>query len=101
MRMATDKIQINLRVSDDFRERLQSAAADRGVSVNKEITDRLQKSFDEDVRMSLDGQTADLYAILRVVATAMELTGPMAAFMSTPTPDATRTWLANPFAYDQ
>src|SRR4051794_27319867 len=99
--MATDKIQINLRVPDDFRERLQAAAAERGVSVNKEITDRLQKTFDEDVRISLDGQTADLYAILRVVATAMELTGPTAGFMSTPTIDATKTWLNNSFAYDQ
>src|SRR4051794_26170861 len=98
--MATDKIQIGLRVPDDLRAQIQSAASERGVSVNKEITDRLQKTFDEDVAISPNRENSDLFAVLRVAAAAMELAGPYAAVASTLNPDAIRTWLENPFAYD-
>lgn len=99
--MATDKIQIGLRVPDELRDQIQMAASQRGVSVNKEITDRLQNTFDEDVRISSNRENDNLYAVLRVVAAAMELAGPSAAVTSTLNPDAMKMWLENPFAYDQ
>lgn len=97
--MATDKIQINLRVPDDLREKIQSAASERGVSVNKEITDRLLKSFNEDVSVSASSINNELYAILRVVTAAMDLAGPMSAINSTRNPDAGRQWINNSIAY--
>jgi hypothetical protein len=45
--MATDKIQIGLRVPEDLRLKIQEAAGTRGVAVNKEISDRLERSFQE------------------------------------------------------
>jgi hypothetical protein len=100
--MATDKIQIGLRVSDDLRERIQSAASERGVSINKEITDRLLRSLEEDVSVSPGGRVnGELYAILRVVAAAMDLAGPMAAIMSSLNPDSGKHWINNSIAYSQ
>lgn len=98
--MATDKIQIGLRVPDELRNKIQAAATERGVAVNKEISDRLEKSFSEEMTTSAtDG--GELYSILRVVAAAMELAGPMASIMSTLNPEAGKTWASNSIAYDQ
>jgi hypothetical protein len=98
--VATDKIQIGLRVPEDLRVRIQEAAAARGVAVNKEISDRLERSFGEEMTVSADGST-ELYSILRVVAAAMESAGAMAAIMSTLSPDAGKAWIGNSLAYEQ
>jgi hypothetical protein len=98
--MATDKIQIGLRVHDELREKIQSAAGARGVSVNKEISDRLENSFAEEIKVSEDG-SPELYSILRVVAAAMDLAGPMSAIMGTMNIDAGKTWIGNSVAYEQ
>jgi Arc-like DNA binding domain len=98
--MATDKIQIGLRVPEDLREKIQTAANERGVAVNKEISDRLERSFGEEMVVSADGN-ADLYSILRVVAAAMDAAGPMAAIMSTLSPEAGKAWIGNSLAYEQ
>ena len=99
--MATDKIQIGLRVPEDLREKIQEAANARGVAVNKEISDRLEKSFSEEMTISAADGAAELYSILRVVAAAMDLAGPMAAIMSTLNPDAGKTWVHSSIAYEQ
>jgi hypothetical protein len=99
--MATDKIQIGLRVPEDLRTKLLAAAAERGVAVNKEITDRLEKSFSEEMTISATDGNGELYAVLRVVAAAMDLAGPMAAIMSEMNPEAGKTWISNSIAYEQ
>jgi hypothetical protein len=99
--MATDKIQIGLRVPEDLREKIQAAANARGVAVNKEISDRLEKSFNEGMTISAADGDGQLYSILRVVAAAMDLAGPMAAIMSTLNPEAGKTWISNSIAYEQ
>jgi hypothetical protein len=98
--MATDKIQIGLRVSEDLREKIQTAATERGVAVNKEISDRLERSFSEEIAVSGDG-SSELYSILRVVAAAMDSAGPMTAIMSAMNPDVGRDWIKNSLAYEQ
>jgi Arc-like DNA binding domain len=99
--MATDKIQIGLRVPEDLREKIQEAANARGVAVNKEISDRLEKSFSEEMTISAVDGASELYSILRVVAAAMDLAGPMAAIMSTMSTEAAKTWISNSIAYEQ
>jgi Arc-like DNA binding domain len=99
--MATDKIQIGLRVPEHLREKIQAAANQRGVAVNKEISDRLEKSFNEGMTISAADGDGELYSILRVVAAAMDLAGPMAAIMSTLNPEAGKTWISNSIAYEQ
>src|SRR5437868_6483325 len=99
--MATDKIQIGLRVSDDLREKISRAAKQRGVAVNKEISDRLERSFNEGETISATEGDGELYPLLRVVAAAMEVAGPMAAILSTMNAEAGKTWLSNSIAYEQ
>lgn len=99
--MATDKFQMNLRVPEDLREKIQTAANERGVAVNKEISDRLEKSFNEGMTISAAEDDGQLYSILRVVAAAMDVAGSMAAIMSTLNPDAGKTWINNSTAYEQ
>ncbi|WLA62382.1 toxin-antitoxin system HicB family antitoxin [Bradyrhizobium diazoefficiens] len=101
--MATDKIQIGLRVPDELHEALYAAAKRRGVSVNKEITDRLLKTFDEDLVMSTGQESSAFYAVLRVAAAAMHLAGLNTAAITSAlvNPDALKTWMEYPFAYDQ
>jgi hypothetical protein len=73
------------------------------ISVNKEITDRLQKTFDEDVLVSAGRESSDFYAVFRVAAAAMRLAGLNAAAITSGLldPDAIKTWLESPLAYDQ
>ena len=98
--MATDKIQIGLRVPEELRAKIQDAATARGVAVNKEISDRLERSFSEEIAVSAEG-SPELYAILRVLAAAMDAAGPMAAIMSTLNLEADKTWIGNSIAYEQ
>jgi hypothetical protein len=101
--MATDKIQIGLRVSEELREKLQTAARDRGVTVNKEISDRLEKSLSEDFGAGWmeKGESAGLDLILQIVAPAMQVAGGMAAMMSTWSMESRNAWVSNSIAYDQ
>jgi hypothetical protein len=98
--MATDKKQIGLRVPEDLREKIQAAANQRGVAVNKEISDRLERSFSEEMAVSSEG-SPELYSILRVIAAAMDAAGPMAAIMSTLNLEAGKAWVGNSIAYEQ
>ena len=86
--------QLNVRVALDLRQRLERAAADRGVSLNREITDRLARSLtedDADVQRESDVQTtfygATLRGIMALVASAMHWAGRRGS------------WLDDPLAY--
>jgi hypothetical protein len=45
-RKPTDTVQLNLRFSEALRRRLERAAKNNDCSLNAEIVDRLEKSFD-------------------------------------------------------
>jgi Flp pilus assembly pilin Flp len=91
-------IQVNLRVSDGLRDRLIAAAEARGVSMNKEINDRLLRSFVAD---DLGTNDAELAGLMAVIAAAMTAAGRAAGFLSTLTPEGARTWSSNPVAFAQ
>jgi hypothetical protein len=101
LQMATDKKQIGLRVPEDLREKIQAAANERGVPVNREISDRLEKSFNEGMTISAADNDGGLYSILRVAAASMDVVGPLVAIISTANPEAGKTWLSNSIAYEQ
>jgi hypothetical protein len=86
--------QLNVRVALDLRQRLERAAAERGVSLNREITDRLTRSLtedDADVQRESDVQTTfygtTLRGIMALVASAMHWAGRRGS------------WLDDPLAY--
>jgi hypothetical protein len=91
-------IQINLRGSQELKERLETAANARGVSVNREINDRLERSFVADPLGSGDPL---LVGVLTIVAAAMSAAGWATASFVTLTPEGARQWINNPIAYEQ
>jgi len=91
-------IQVNLRVGDEMRAKLIAAAEARGVSVNKEINDRLARSFVAGSRGTGD---ADLEGLLAVIAAAMSAAGWAAASVATLSPEGAKQWINNPIAYEQ
>jgi hypothetical protein len=46
-------VQVNLRLREALRRKLEAAARQRGVSLNFEMTDRLAKSFEQDEAKSV------------------------------------------------
>src|SRR6266446_2326862 len=94
-------IQVNLRVSEELRSKLTAAAERRGVSMNKEINDRLSRAFEDDAISGEGREDAILHGILSVIAAAMNSAGQAAGFLSTFTLDGARKWLNDPFAFDQ
>lgn len=53
-------IQPKLRVRDDLYRRIERTAKKRGVSVNYEMTSRLERSFDHDAARTLEMVGADI-----------------------------------------
>lgn len=95
-------IQINLRVPPDLREQLQRAAEARGVSVTREINDRLAASFGHEAAIDAAIGNRTLLGLLRLVGVAMQGAGKFAAFASAvASHDKRQEWIDNPYAYDQ
>jgi uncharacterized phage protein gp47/JayE len=56
-------VQAGLRIREGLRFRLQQEAKRRAVSLNAEMARRLENSFDQDARRSLDTIAADLQKV--------------------------------------
>ena len=91
-------VQVNLRVREDMRDKLVAAAEARGVSMNKEINDRLGSTFDAAKRFDPKKPT---FGILRVIEEAMNAAGKSALFEQTHFWEIaqTKSWLNDPTAY--
>ena len=76
-------IQINLRVDEGLRAKLVDSAQAHGVSVNKEINDRLTRSFADDQFLSANQNDRTLLAILHLVGASMSAAGQATAFVAT------------------
>jgi hypothetical protein len=94
-------IQINLRVSDDLRSKLVAAAEKRGISMNKEINDRLERDFAEEALWGRETENRDLFGLLAIVAGAMTAAGQAAGFFSTNAIEGAKHWFENRVAFDQ
>jgi hypothetical protein len=62
-RKPTDVIQFSLRIRETLRLRLEKAAEKRAVTINYEITDRLQRSLDAEALRGLDRIAEDMRII--------------------------------------
>jgi hypothetical protein len=63
-RKPTEVVQVNLRIKESLRRRLERAAMASGSSLNAEMIERLEKSFqNEDLRPKLDNLTEIIHAI--------------------------------------
>ena len=94
----TGRAQVGLRVSGDMQRRLERAAKKNGRSINSEIIERLERSFEFEDRLG-GPKVAEL---VETIGTVMRSTGEHAAFFV----DSSKThdqgeWLAVPYAFDQ
>jgi hypothetical protein len=95
------RAQINLRIDAELRESLDRAATEHGVSLNRELGDRLRRSLEQERVPS--GRNALARAILRIVEEAMNAAGESALFSQTHSWDVARQkdWTNDPYAYGQ
>ena len=94
----TGRAQVGLRVSGDMQRRLERAAKKNGRSINSEIIERLERSFEFEDRLG-GPKVAEL---VETIGTVMRSTGEHTAFFV----DSSKThdqgeWLAVPYAFDQ
>jgi hypothetical protein len=68
-------VQVNLRIREGLRRKLDAAATKRGVSLNFEMTDRLARSFEGEMFQDLESRVASVAQKLEVLA-ANITTGP-------------------------
>jgi len=59
-RKPAETVQVNLRMKESFRRRLEAEARTHRVSLNKEMMLRLEDSFEKTARRSLDSIAADM-----------------------------------------
>lgn len=97
----TEMVQVSFRTREPLRAALEAAAKARGVSMNTEMNDRLMRSFEDEANLETEFARIPLYAILRLVANAVDHAGASAAIVSNMGAGASKAWLDNPFAYDQ
>jgi Arc-like DNA binding domain len=88
--------QLKFRVEKRLREQLEHAAQERGVSLNKEIAERLAHSL-EDKPAAFD-ETSPAYGILKLLYAAMDAGGKAALFVKTRAPGDSN-WVDDEFAY--
>jgi len=96
-RSASDLVQLSVRAKEPLRAALETAAAERGVSMNAEIIERLMRTFEDEVKLEAEFDRRQLYAILRIVAAAMDHAGNSGVIVS----GEHKVWIDNAFGYDQ
>jgi hypothetical protein len=96
---------MNLRTDESLRDRLQAAADKNGVSVNKEMDERLKRSFEMGPDLF---ETKELFGIAELIAVAVQKVNSQAAFYASPLRDhqfwidhQSHFWMENAYAYDQ
>ena len=90
-------VQLKVRIKEELRARLEKAAKARDVSMNAEIGERLEKSFEYENRLG-GPLVADL---VESIGAVMRSTGEHGAFFATHQIHKDGKWLANPYAFDQ
>jgi hypothetical protein len=97
-----DFVQIRIRAHKKLHKQLDIAATERGASMNAEIVDRLERSFQID--RIIGGPIVEdrpLLAIAKLIAASMHDAGRHAAFTATRSVEVTANWTENAYAYDQ
>ena len=98
-------IQFKVRMKEALRARLEEEAGRRGISIAQEIVDRLTRSFDMSERLEDVFGSREVYALMRAVGSAMDMTGKAGAHGVAGKldwdPKNPGAWLSDPYAYDQ
>ena len=91
------RAQVGLRVPEDLRERVENAAKVSGRSLNAEILERLEQSFQTEERFG----GPILIHLIATIALVMRNTGQMCAHFETGEIMTSDRWLDMPFPYER
>ena len=97
-------VQLKVRMREPLRAQLEQAAKGTGHSMNAEILERLDRSFErQDLAVEVLTATygRQLTGLLTALGRTMKDTGAHAGFILTRTPEGASNWLGNPYAFDQ
>jgi len=95
-RADSDTVQLKWRTKEPLRAALEQAASHRGVSINQEMTRRIEISFMQQTRVDEAFGSQEIFGLMKIVATAFVQAGAMAGHLV-----STKNFVENPFAYDQ
>ena len=103
-RDATSIVQLKVRMREPLRARLEQAAQGTGHSMNAEVLERLERSFErqdlaDEILTATYGR--QLTGLLMAVGRTMKDAGTFAGFRATGTLEGSTNWLENPDAFDQ
>ena len=91
------RAQVPLRIPESLRARIATVAKDAGRSMNAEILERLERSFEHEDRRGGPG----LNELIETIASVMKSTGQTAGFFEAKRLTNYGEWLALPYAFDQ
>jgi hypothetical protein len=97
-------VDIKIRMKEPLRAEIEKAATRRGVSMNAEMVDRLERSFSDEAWASHVFEARygkQLAGVLEMVGRAMHETGTHVGFAATGTLEGATNWLDEPYAFDQ
>jgi hypothetical protein len=101
-RNATAVVVLKVRLKEPLRARVESAARQRGVSMNAEFAHRLAWSFEKEDQLREVFGSKEVLSLLRCTAVAMNRAGQLAV-TSAPWSSAKQAapWWEDPYAFDQ
>jgi hypothetical protein len=94
-------VQLKLRIKERLREQMELSARERGVSMNSEINYRLENSIEYTRRIEDVFGDSQIFAIVKIIATAMTEIGRSEYLHSRRFRDEGVRWLGDPYAYDE
>lgn len=97
-------VDVKIRMKEPLRAAIERAAKRRGVSMNSEMTDRLERSLRDEawaVHAFEARYGKRLAGMIEILARAMDETGRHVGFWATGTLDGATNWFDVPYAFDQ
>jgi hypothetical protein len=98
-RAQSDTVQLKWRTKEPMRAALEGAAKKRGVSMNQEITRRVEKSFFDQRQVDEAFGSHEIYGLMKVIGAAFQEAG--RAAMALAPKDGSKRFVDNPYAYGQ
>lgn len=100
-REQSDTVQLNLRIKEPIRQKIEESAREHGVSMNAEMVDRLEKSFELQRNIEDIFGSSQIFGIMKIIASTMNEIGKHGYYLSNRKLDDGDRWLRDPFAYDE
>lgn len=100
-RQPSDNVQLKLRMKEPLRAAIERSAEERGVSMNADVIDRLERSFDRERMVEHLFGGPEVFGIAQIIARAMHERLRDVGLRKRRALEVPTAWLMDPYAYDQ